>query len=610
MLKLKNPRLNPYTFALIVIFAISAYLKWRFFYGLVMSDDFSYGVYAYRLFREPLPWDMNMDFRTLRFSLLLPVAVLYRIVSPSEFVTVLYPIVASFGTILMVYLIGKKLVGPNAGIFAAFIYATFPTDIRAGTLLLPGIIVTFFLSLAVLLFIHADLESGKKSRIFYFFTGLAIFIAFNARENSYYFLPFVFNKKRWENGMYMIGAGFVLPVLLLYTFYYFKTGDFLYNLHLAQKYRDPLIASGYIPKNSTNWYMCFYYMFPEFFSAFRGGRGYINPIFGINFVLGVPFLLYVTVKSLVKRNWKLLIIPWWFLLAYLYQEFGTISFESYQMMRKLSRFLLLLTPALAIGYGVIFSDIAQVVSERIKKYKRLTLLHIPTVSIIGILIILHLFSLMFVLIISKNNTRYSIRKYRWVYYRVLSEKPNKPVYHTGGWWNNKLAYYYLPDIRYADVSWDRSTMLRDLKNVKNPTELRGSYVIVDRSHFNSENDLNLLLSYDDYGSYLQFPSDEWEFLGSAYNVEIYEVPNGWVYVEPDEQEIALNAFIHALKVKDLMLAIQNLHPDFLSGFSGEQFRAFIDSIIDLNSPLSKQIFSEKVRYKMYNGKWKLLFLLD
>ena len=40
MFKIKKANLDPYISALIVIFAINVYLKWRFFYGLVMADDF------------------------------------------------------------------------------------------------------------------------------------------------------------------------------------------------------------------------------------------------------------------------------------------------------------------------------------------------------------------------------------------------------------------------------------------------------------------------------------------------------------------------------------------------------------------------------------------
>lgn len=113
MFKIKKANLDPYISALIVIFAINVYLKWRFFYGLVMADDFSYGVYSYSMFRVPLPWDMSMDFRALRFSLLLPVALLFKIFSPTEFVAVLYPLTASFGTIFVVYLIGRSFMVPE-----------------------------------------------------------------------------------------------------------------------------------------------------------------------------------------------------------------------------------------------------------------------------------------------------------------------------------------------------------------------------------------------------------------------------------------------------------------------------------------------------------------
>ena len=97
MLKIKKADFNPYILALIAIFAINVFFKWHFFSGLVMADDFSYGVYSYSLFRLPLPWNMDMDFRALRFTLLLPVAILFRFLPPTEFVAVLYPMILSFG---------------------------------------------------------------------------------------------------------------------------------------------------------------------------------------------------------------------------------------------------------------------------------------------------------------------------------------------------------------------------------------------------------------------------------------------------------------------------------------------------------------------------------
>ena len=612
--KLKNIIFDKYVIALALIFVLNAFFKWRYFSGLVMADDFSYGVYSYRLFRVPLPWDMNIDFRMFRLSFLIPVSILYKFLPPTEFTAVLYPMALSFGTVLMVYLIGKKLYGSLAGVFAALIIATFPADILYGTMLLPDIVVPFYLALAVWTFLNAESSSGKTAYIWYVLSGFSVFLAFTARENSYYFalfyVPFIFDKKQWKNGLYMIGLGFVMPVLVLYTVYYFKSGDFLYNLHLAQKYRDPLIKSGYIPKNADNWYTQFYYMFPFIFRKAAGKKFFFSDLYGLAFFFGVPCLVYTALKSMKKHRWNFLLAPWWFLIGYFFLEFGTISFQNYQMMKKLPRFLLILTPALALGYGVALSDIFSVVRKKIKKAKKLTFGIIPGAVLIGIFLILQMFSLFGVIIPKKRSMEANMAKFRWGYYEVLQNRPLKPVYITGGWWLNKLSFFFLPDLRYADVSWDRSDMIRDLKEVKNPTELAGSYIILDRNHFNGNNDLRVRHSYDSFGSYAQLPPTEWEFLDNSYGLEIYEIPDGWEYNEPDGKETALGAFRHAIEVNDIMLAFHNLHPDFVSSFSRNQFWNFITSIRDLSPEQRKELFEERVQYKELNGKWKILLNLN
>jgi len=181
-----------YEAALLVILLLNAVLKWRFFCGLVAADDFSYAVYAYSMWRIPMPWDMTMDFRVLRLALIMPVALLFRILPPTVLVTVAYPMAASFGTIVLVYLIGKKLYGPNAGIIAAFVFATFPADIVYGTMFLPDGVVPFFMALSVWSFLNADGNGGKNAFIWYLASGFFMFLAFITRENTYYFLLFLY----------------------------------------------------------------------------------------------------------------------------------------------------------------------------------------------------------------------------------------------------------------------------------------------------------------------------------------------------------------------------------------------------------------------------------
>jgi len=607
--------INRYTIALALVLLLNAVLKWRFFNGLVMADDYSYGVYAYRLFRVPLPWDMSLDFRMLRLSLLLPVSFVFAFLRPTELTAVLYPLGLSFGMVYLVYVIGKRLYGPAAGVWAAFVIATFPADVLYGTMLLPDIMAPFYCALGVWAFLRAETAGMDRSRkLWYAVSGFMVFLAFIARENSYYFLlffiPFMFSARRWRNGLYLIGVGFAVPVFLLYIFYYVRSGDFLFNLHLAEHYRDPLIKSGYIPKNSENWYVMFYYMFPFFFKASHGKMFFFSELFGLAFFLGVPGLIYMLVKGYRKKNAMYYMPVWWFLLCYLFLEFGTISFQQYQMMKKLPRFLLMVSPALALGLGVVMADLHGDVLKKIKKVKKLTIGIIPGAVLLGVLIILSLFSLFGVVVPTHRSMKENVAQFRWAYYEVLKDKPRKPIYLTGGWWLNKLSFFMLPDLRYADVSWDRSVFFRELMGVKEPGELSGSYLVLDRSHFNGDNDLRVRHSYDSFGSYIQLPPPEWKLLGRKDYVEIYEIPESWVYHEPEGKALALGAFDHALVIKDVMLAFYSLHPDFVTSMTRDQFWTFIGALMDLTPEQRRAYYEQHVQYGESKGKWKLLFNFD
>ncbi len=623
MVNIRRRKIDHVLIVLAFIFIVNVLLKWRFYSGLVWADDFSYGVYAFRLFRVPLPWNMDVDFRMLRLTLMLPVSLIFRVLPPTEFTAVLYPMMLSFGTIYLVYRIGTVLFGTTAGLCAAAVIATFPADVAFGTMLLPDTIVPFYLALSVWAFLKGESAEQGRARFWYLLAGISVFLAFNARENSYYFLlfyvPFVVSRDRWRRDFYMGIIGFTVPILLLYAVYYVKSGDFLYNLHLAETYRDPLIASGYIPRNADNWLTQLRFMFPFLFTRSSDGMWFLSSTYGLAFFLGVPCLVYTVIKSLKRRNYFMLIAFWWFLIGYLFLEFGTISFTSYQMMKKLPRFLLILSPALALGYGVVLADIIRSVRKRYRREKKIITYHvIPGVVLVGIMVILQIFSLFVVVVPRKHSTDANVEKYRTCFYEVLKKRWRKSVFITGGWWRNKLAFYYLPDERYADVSWDRSTMLRDLQKVSDPSELAGSYLILDRSHFNGNNDLRVMHEYDDFGSYLMLPPKEWKLLANKvffrsntrYDVELYEIPVGWTYDEPEGRDFVVGSFRHAMENNDIFLAYQNLHPDFVRSLTKDQFWDFMKQVMDLTPQQADELFAKQVTFKEYNGKWKLQFVLN
>ena len=609
--------MSPAGALLAAILILNIALKIRFFCGLAEADDFSYGVYAYSLFRIPWTWDMMMDFRVLRLTLILPVALLFRIVPPGETAAVLYPMIVSTGTVAVVYLIGRRLYGQNAGLLAAFVYATFPADVIYGTMLLPDGVVPFYISCAVLFFLAAE-DSECRSRILYGLSGMMLFLAFTTRENSYnfalFFLPFAFNRERWKRGFYFTAVGFAVPVILLYTVYFIKSGDFLFNLHLAEHYRDPLIASGYIPPNAKNWYTIAFFMLPGLFSGVTARQGFISGLFGFTMYAGIAAAIYSAIAGAVKKNYRLLMPLWWFMVVYLYLEFGTISFDSYQMMKKLDRFILTLTPALALGLGILLTDafalgdgrIDRKMLRRVIRNRRALLTGVvSTVAMIWILVWSYR-----VADYQKGSRETNMRFFRWGYHEVLADRPVLPVYTTGGWWPNKLSFYYMPDIRFAEMPWRKSDMIRDLADVETPGVLCGSHVIIDRRHFTGDNDLRIRHSYGDYPSFIQLPPEEWTLLGNQYGVEIYEVPDTWTYTPYDGKALVYKTMLLSLEVRDPALLLFCLAPDFINTLQQESFTQLFRALSATDNPARDELLGSRLEYQEVNGLWKIRFNLD
>ncbi|GAI80795.1 unnamed protein product, partial [marine sediment metagenome] len=150
-----------------------------------------------------------------------------------------------------------------------------------------------------------------------------------------------------------------------------------------------------------------------------------------------------------------------------------------QMMRKLPRFLLILTPAIALVYGIVLSDVIGLGKAKNKKKKKL-IFRIVSVFLVCALIAAQIYFLLIAGTLEKKQIDDNIAKFRWGYYDVLKDLPHKPVYSTGGWWFNRFSFYFLPDLRYMVLKWRSSEMLRDLREIKNPSELADSYVIIKR----------------------------------------------------------------------------------------------------------------------------------
>jgi hypothetical protein len=202
-----------------------------------------------------------------------------------------------------------------------------------------------------------------------------------------------------------------------------------------------------------------------------------------------------------------------------------------------------------------------------------------------------------------------MEQFRWGY-SVLKGHPDKPVYGTGGWWNNKLSFYFMPDVRYADMNGHRSDMLRDIKTVQKPAYLCGSYVIIDRKHFSGNNDLGIKYSYDDFPPYVVLIPREWILLGSKYEVEIYEVPEKWDYIKPLGMYFTLWTILQAVKMDDPVRLLYCMHPAFVQKLDRNTFFNFFNDLKNMKEASREAYIINNVQFAVYEGKWKIAFNIE
>lgn len=119
-------------------------------------------------------------------GLTLPVEVIPRDVAithmPSEFlVGRLLVVVFALGTVVLVYWIGRKLYKRQVGFIAALLLAVSPTHVRISHFITPDVLMTFFVTLAVLLACQVMLSGRRRD---YILAGATIGLAATTKYNA------------------------------------------------------------------------------------------------------------------------------------------------------------------------------------------------------------------------------------------------------------------------------------------------------------------------------------------------------------------------------------------------------------------------------------------
>jgi hypothetical protein len=333
----------------LIFFLISAFtiLFWfAAFDGFYFYDDYTYSLYAYQ-FSEG-KFSVSDNIFSHRFMVFIPTAISYLLFGINDYSTILWPLLATMGSITLVFYLLKN--NPFRAAVAVVLLGLCFYPLFFSNKLYPDTIVSFFCFLSVCILWKANDDNYfLKSCGF----ALAVFCAFLSKETVVYFFPFyliVFisdvasgiNKKFW-----IAGVGFLFLFFAAYfVCYKIFTGSFLY--------RFEVIESGHYAFPLSYYHRDFKEIIPRL--TYEPLLMLLSSEMIIPFIISIPVLVKLRFRHLKKiRNdqgfWTIQVIT---LLLMIW--FGSTSLHHYNPVSLLPRMFILLMPPLAVLASVSLDD--------------------------------------------------------------------------------------------------------------------------------------------------------------------------------------------------------------------------------------------------------------
>jgi 4-amino-4-deoxy-L-arabinose transferase-like glycosyltransferase len=338
-------------YLLFFILLLSSALNYIFFIGFVNSapqDDAIYLGNAKDILDGHFSFNKNLlnekyanpvEVIHLRVFFNYIVAFFQYLFGVNNFSSSLFSLISNLGIVILIYLIGNSLCNKNVGLFSAFTISIIPHFILFSSRILPDLPMLFFMTLSVYLFLNA-----KKNQKKYILSGISWGIAYIIKEYAlilvFFYLSYFIYKRKIPKEIIFVIIGFIFIFSLESLYFYYNTGSFLYkNIIWSKVHNDKYFEEyknlEYKSFNLLGLNLNFIYpqdydflyhlrrMFLENHDLF-GGKFY--SIFYYVMLVGIIYLF-------LKRSKKLFLISLWFLLTYLFIEFGflDLSFSSFSI---------------------------------------------------------------------------------------------------------------------------------------------------------------------------------------------------------------------------------------------------------------------------------------
>src|SRR3989338_842916 len=328
---LQNRFLGNTKFLLFLIVAFGLLLRLVFFSGMGTSDDLSYSSYSYNV-DKGINKDITVTLE-VRIGIIYATALSYTIFGVNDFSSVLFVLLTSLGSIILIFYFGKLLFDEKAGLMAAFLLSFFPLDIAYSTKLLTDLPSAFFMALGVYFFLYSEIKSKMKYGIGYFLSGIFIGIGYLIKETAVliglFFITYNIFKKRIKKEYFFVPLGFLAIFAVDVLVFYVSTGDPFFRIFASQQYLAKVIESyGYFGRLS----------FP------LGLLHYPYMFLTDNLISYFYIFIFIAIGyCLVYKKREAYNMLFWLIPSLLYLSFGSSSISQYIPFNATSRYLSIIT---------------------------------------------------------------------------------------------------------------------------------------------------------------------------------------------------------------------------------------------------------------------------
>ena len=356
-------------FLLLTIVLFGLALRLIFFSGMGSSDSLAYSKAANEIDKGI---DPNSTLTlTTRIGLIYATTLSYNLFGIDDFSSVLFVLITSIGSIILVFYFGKLFFNEKIGLMASFLLSFFPLDVVYSTKLVSDIPSAFFMSLGVYFFLYNEKNQKLKYGIGYILSGLFIGIGYMIRESvlliGLFFLIYVLYKKKIKKEYFLVALGFLIILAIEWMIFYNLTGDPFFRSTASQKY---LLESHDIRNHFGR------LDFPT------GLFHYPHIILTTNLISYFYVSIFIAmIYCLIYRKKETLIIQMWFISLLLYLSFGSSSLASYAPFRAVDRYLTIITIPGILLLAFFISEKKKAIKKIIMPFILIVLLLTSVVSI-------------------------------------------------------------------------------------------------------------------------------------------------------------------------------------------------------------------------------------